>query len=151
MTTENLTSVKEAKQREAAVLAELRTLTAESGGIEGRIKAAVEGDAERSREAARAGDSPMAVDKSAPAEIARAAELEYLLPAARERYLEARRDTLRAGVQEADAEMKVRQAERSEAEQEALPWIAAMEEAQRAERQAASVHSRAQDNLRRLG
>jgi hypothetical protein len=151
MTTETLTSAKEAKQREQAVLAELRTLTEEESAIDSRVKAAVQNDADASMEAARAGDSPMAVEKSAPALIGRKNELEYLLPVARERYLEARRDTLRATLQEANAEMKARKSERDDAEQLALPFIAAMEKAQRAERQAATIHGRAQDNLRRLG
>jgi hypothetical protein len=149
--TEAITSVQEAKAREQAVLSEVRSLTAESGGIESRIKAAIQSDADGSMAAARNGESPLAVDKLAPAEIARKEEVSYLLPAARERYQEARRDTLRAGLQEANETLKVKQAERSEAEQLALPFISAKDEAQRAERQAATIHGRAQDALRRLG
>jgi hypothetical protein len=151
MTTETFTEVQSAKQREQAVLSELRDLTAESGGIEGRIKAAIQSDADRSMAAARNGESPLAVEKTAPALIGHKEELSYLVPAGHERHLEARRETLRAGVQEANEALKVRKSERSEAEQLALPFIAAMEEAQRAERQAATIHGRAQDALRRLG
>ncbi len=151
MTTENLISAKETKKIETAVQAELRKLSDEESAIDSAIKQAVQRDADASMEAARNGQSPLAVEKTAPALIARKEELAYLLPVTRERYQEARRDTLRATLQEADAEMKVKQAERAEAEQLALPFISAKDEAQRAERQAATVHGRAQDNLRRLG
>lgn len=149
MTTENLTSVKEAKAREQTALVELRQLTEEQGSIESRIKAAIRNDAEASLEAARAGQSPLTVDKTAPALINRSQELEYLVPVANERYQEEHRDTLRATVEEAHAALQARNAERDKAEANALPYTEALNAARTEAGAAAQRHRWAQDAVLR--